>query len=54
MSSYPFPTQVVVATMGVYNFLRRSGFLDEAFRRADMEEDDATKVELPDRKVLNA
>lgn len=49
MPSYPFPTQVaiVIATMGIHNFLRRLGVVDEAFTRAEVDED-AVEVEFSD------
>ncbi|XP_022866420.1 uncharacterized protein LOC111386198 [Olea europaea var. sylvestris] len=48
MPSYSFPTQVavVLATMAIHNFLRRSGVVDEAFARAETD-DDVANVELP-------
>ncbi|XP_022851889.1 uncharacterized protein LOC111373569 [Olea europaea var. sylvestris] len=48
MPSYPFRTQVaiVVAMMGIHNFMRRSGVVDAAFTRAEVDEDVA-EVELP-------
>ncbi|XP_022881038.1 uncharacterized protein LOC111398355 [Olea europaea var. sylvestris] len=48
LPSYSFPTQVavVLATMAVHNFLRRSGVVDEAFARAKTD-DDVAEVELP-------
>ncbi|XP_022849782.1 uncharacterized protein LOC111371844 [Olea europaea var. sylvestris] len=48
MPSYPFRTQVaiVVATMGIHNFMRRSGVVDAAFTRAEVDENVA-EVELP-------
>ncbi|XP_022897755.1 uncharacterized protein LOC111411457 [Olea europaea var. sylvestris] len=48
MPSYPFRTQVaiVVATMGIHNFMRRSGVVDAVFTRAEVDEDVA-EVELP-------
>ncbi|XP_022899332.1 uncharacterized protein LOC111412631 [Olea europaea var. sylvestris] len=46
---YPFPMQVaiVVATLGVHNFLRLAGLVDEEFTRAEVDED-AIEVELLD------
>ncbi|XP_022843271.1 uncharacterized protein LOC111366808 [Olea europaea var. sylvestris] len=48
MPRYPFRTQIaiVVATMGIHNFMRRSGVVDAAFTRAKVDED-AAEVELP-------
>lgn len=43
-------TAVVVATMGVHNFLRRNDRLDEGFRRAEDEDDDEVEIELPDEE----
>lgn len=41
MPSYPFPTQVevVVAMTGIHNFLQHSGLVDEAFTKANVDED---------------
>ncbi|XP_022858663.1 uncharacterized protein LOC111379508 [Olea europaea var. sylvestris] len=52
MPSYSYRAQigVVVAAMGVYNFLRRNGQLDEGFRRAEEVDDEEVEVELPDEK----
>ncbi|XP_022864729.1 uncharacterized protein LOC111384650 [Olea europaea var. sylvestris] len=48
MPSYSFRTQiaVVLATMGVHNFLRHSGVMDETFVRAEADEEIA-EVDLP-------
>lgn len=48
MPNYPFQTQVViiVATMRIHNSVRRWGVVDEAFTRAEVD-DDAVEVELP-------
>lgn len=48
MPSYSFQTQVVVvlATIGIHNFLRHVGVVDEAFAHAKMN-DDLVEVELP-------
>ncbi|XP_022894039.1 uncharacterized protein LOC111408523 [Olea europaea var. sylvestris] len=48
MPSYSFPTQVavVLATMAIHNFLRHLGVVDEAFARAETD-DNVAKVELP-------
>lgn len=48
MPSYSYRTQVAVdvATMGIHNFLRQSRVVEEAFRRAEEDDDDA-EVELP-------
>lgn len=50
MPSYTFRAQtaVVVAVMGVHNFLRRNRQLDEALRKADEVYDDEVKVDLLD------
>lgn len=37
---------VVIATIGIYNFLQRSGVVDKALTRA-REDEDVAKVELP-------
>ncbi|XP_022857675.1 uncharacterized protein LOC111378679 [Olea europaea var. sylvestris] len=51
MPSYNFKVQiaVVIATMGIHNFLRRAGVVDEAFTRAETDPD-AAEVELPDEQ----
>lgn len=48
MPNYSFRTQtvVVVAIMGIHNFLRYFGVMDAAFATAEMDED-AFEVELP-------
>lgn len=43
-------TAVVVATMGIHNFLRRNGQLDEGFRRAEEVDDDEVEIDLPDEQ----
>lgn len=51
MPSYNFKMQtaVVLATMGIHNFLRRAGVVDEAFTRVETDPD-AAEVELPDEQ----
>ncbi|XP_022883244.1 uncharacterized protein LOC111399996 [Olea europaea var. sylvestris] len=51
MPSYNFKVQiaVVIATIGIHNFLRRAGVVDEAFTRAETDPD-AAEVELPDKQ----
>ncbi|XP_022859012.1 uncharacterized protein LOC111379810 [Olea europaea var. sylvestris] len=48
MPSYAFDVQthVVIATMGIHNFLRRAGVVNEAFVQAETDPD-AAEVELP-------
>ncbi|XP_022873699.1 uncharacterized protein LOC111392572 [Olea europaea var. sylvestris] len=50
MPSYSYRAQiaVVVAAMGVHNFLRRNGELDEGFHRAEEVDDEEVEVDLPD------
>ncbi|XP_022891353.1 uncharacterized protein LOC111406262 [Olea europaea var. sylvestris] len=52
MLSYSYRAQiaVVVAVMGVHNFLRCKEQLDEGFRRADEVDDEEVEVELPDEE----
>ncbi|XP_022853330.1 uncharacterized protein LOC111374826 [Olea europaea var. sylvestris] len=51
MPSYNFKvlTAVVLATMGIHNFLRRAGVVEKAFTRAETDPD-AAEVELPDEQ----
>ncbi|XP_022860445.1 uncharacterized protein LOC111380994 [Olea europaea var. sylvestris] len=55
MPSYNFKMQtaVVLATMGIHNFLRRAGVVDEAFTRAEIDPD-AAEVELQDEQEQTA
>lgn len=52
MSAYSMRAQiaVVVATMEIYNFLRRNNRLDEGFRRAGEVDDDEVEINLPNEQ----
>ncbi|XP_022870993.1 uncharacterized protein LOC111390218 [Olea europaea var. sylvestris] len=52
MPGYSMRTQtaVVVAMMGIHNFLRRNERMDEGFRRAEEVEDEEVEIELPDEE----
>lgn len=44
-------TTIVVATMGVHNFLQRNDQLDEDFMKVEEEADDEVEIDLPMKKM---